>query len=212
MITLTTFSWVPPFARGLVRDMRARWALEEAGLPYQARLIGLEDRDGASHRERQLFGQVPVLEEDGLVLFESGAILLHIAGRSEALMPADPAGRARAVCWVFAALNSMEPPIQNLAEIDLFHAEEAWAKARRSGAEQAARRRLSELAAHLDGRDWLEARFTAGDLMMACVLKILRHTDLVDDYPPLRAYLGRCESRPAYDRALKAHMNVFEAA
>lgn len=209
MITLTTFKWVPPFARGLVRDLRVRWALEEAGLPYETRQISFDDRDQPDYRLRQPFGQVPVIEEDGFVLFESGAILLHVAARSEVLLPADPAGRARASAWVLAALNSIEVVVQPLAEIDLFHADEDWAKARRPGAERAVRQRLSELAAWLGDRDHLEDRFTAGDLMMATVLRALRHTDLVAAEPGLQAYLARCEARPAFRRALRDHMAAF---
>src|ERR1700738_5015075 len=130
MITLTAFRWVPPFAQGQVRDLRARWALEEADIPYQQRLVGAEDPATAAYRALQRFGQVPAIETDELKLFESGAIVLHIAERCEALMPSDANGRARTKAWMFAALSSVEPPIQNLAGIDLFHAGEAWALAR----------------------------------------------------------------------------------
>ena len=130
-IKISAFRWVPPFAQGLVRDFRVRWALEEAGLAYQERLIGPEDQTSESYRRLQPFGQVPIYEEDGLVLFESCAILLHIAGKAAALMPSDPNGRARMTAWMFAALNSIEPFVQNLAAIDLFHAKEQWAKQRR---------------------------------------------------------------------------------
>ncbi|HEV7368728.1 glutathione S-transferase family protein [Arenibaculum sp.] len=212
MITLTTFKWVPDFARGLVRDLRVRWALEEAGLPYETRQISFEDSEGPDYRRHQPFGQVPMIEEDGFVLFESGAILLHVAARSEVLLPADPAARARAVAWVFAALNSIETVIEQLSGIDLFHADEDWAKARRPAAEREATRRLSELAAWLGDRDHLEGRFTAGDLMMATVLRILRHTDLVAAEPRLQAYLARCEARPAFQRALHDHMAAFGEA
>ncbi len=142
MIRVSAFRWVPPFARGLVRDLRVRWALEEAGLPYEERLIGPEDQASDSYRRLQPFGQVPAYEEDGLVLFESGAIVLNVAERSEVLMPSDPERRARVTAWMFAALNTMEPRIQNLAEIDLFHAEEEWAKLRRPAAVEAAKARL----------------------------------------------------------------------
>src|SRR5690349_6550389 len=134
MIRVSAFRWVPPFARGVVRDLRVRWALEEAGLPYDERLIGFEDRTSAAYRALQPFGQVPAYEEDGFVLFESGAIVLHVAERSEALMPRVPRQRARVTAWMFAALNTIEPRIQQLAELDLFHAEEEWAKLRRPGA------------------------------------------------------------------------------
>jgi len=159
---------------------------------------------------------VPDYEEDGLRLFESGAIVLHIAGRpdaAEALLPAEPAARARATEWMFAALNSIEPHIQNLAAIDLFYPDEDWARARRPGAEQMVRTRRADLAAALGDKDWLaDGRFTAGDLLMASVLRILRHTDLVGEAPALSAYLARCEARPAFQRALAAQMAVFEEA
>src|SRR5256886_4722165 len=156
MIRVSAFRWVPPFARGLVRDLRVRWALREAGLPYEERLIGPEDQMSESYRGLQPFGQVPAYEEDGLVLFESGAIVLHVAERSEALMPSDPKRRARVTTWMFAALNTMEPRIQNLAEIDLFHAAEAWAKLRRPAAVEAANARLASLAGWLGGAGELE--------------------------------------------------------
>lgn len=209
MIKVSAFRWVPPFARGLVRDLRVRWALEEAGLPYEARLIGPEDQKSAGYRAMQPFGQVPAYEEDGLVLFESGAILLHIAGRSEVLMPADAKDRARMTAWMFAALNSIEPHIQNLTAIDLFHAAEDWAKARRPAALQAAQTRLKALSDWLNGRDYLEDRFTVADLLMTTVLRIPRHIDLVAQMPVLEAYRLRCEARPAFKRALDAQMTDF---
>lgn len=209
MITLTTLGWVPPFARGLVRDMRARWALEEAGLPYRVELIDPDVQASPAYRERQPFGQVPVLEEDGLVLFESGAIVLHIAERSEVLMPRDAAGRARTVTWVLAALDSVEVVVQALAALDLFHSDARWAQEQRPLAEQAVEQRLAELSAWLGERDYLEGRFTAGDLMMTTVLRILRHTELVAAHPTLAAYQHRCEARPAFQRALRDHMAVF---
>jgi glutathione S-transferase len=209
MIRVSAFRWVPPFARGLVRDLRVRWALEEAGLPYEERLLGLEDRTSAGYRALQPFGQVPAYEEDGLVLFESGAIVLRVAERSEALMPSDPGRRARVTTWMFAALNTIEPRIQSLAELDLFHAEEEWAKLRRPAAVEAARARLTDLAGWLDGRAYLEDRFTAADLLMTTVLRILRHTDLVAQMPVLEAYVRRCEARPAFRKALADQMAAF---
>ena len=214
-IRVSAFRWVPPFAQGLVRDLRVRWALEEAGLSYEERLIGAEDQASASYRSLQPFGQVPTYEEsDGdarLELFESGAIVMHIAERSGALMPADPGARARARMWMFAALNSIEPHIQNLAAIDLFYAEEDWAKERRPGAVEMVEKRLDELTSWLDGRDHLEDGFTAGDLMMTSVLRILRHTDLVARRPALDAYRLRCEARPAFQKALADQLAVFAA-
>ncbi len=208
-IKVSAFRWVPDFARGLVRDLRVRWALEEAGLPYEARLIGPEDQASASYRAMQPFGQVPVYEEDGLVLFESGAILLHIADRSEALMPSDANSRARATAWMFAALNSIEPRIQNLTAIDLFHPTESWAKERRPAALKDAQTRLTALSDWLDGRDYLESRFTVADLLMTTVLRIPRHTDLITQMPILEAYRLRCEARPAFRKALADQMADF---
>jgi glutathione S-transferase len=150
------------------------------------------------------------LEDDGIVLFESGAIVLHIGERSEALLPRDEAGRARAMTWVFAALNTIEVAIEPLADIDLFWPNETWAKTRRPEAEKHVRKRLTELAGALGDRDYLEGRFTAGDLMMTTVLRILRHTDLVSREPTLSSYVARCEARPAFQRALAAQMAAFE--
>lgn len=209
MIRISAFRWVPPFAQGLVRDLRVRWALEEAGLAYEERLIGPEDQTSESYRDLQPFGQVPAYEEGGLVLFESGAIVLHVAERSDALMPSDPSARARSKTWMFAALNTVEPPIQKLAEIDLFHAEEEWAKLRRPAAVEAVKTRLVNLSGWLDGRDYLEDRFTAGDLLMTTVLRNLRHTDLVAQMPVLEAYRLRCEARPAFQSALADQMAPF---
>ncbi len=209
MIKISAFRWVPPFARGLVRDLRVRWALEEAGLPYETRLIGPEDQSSKAYRAMQPFGQVPTYEEDGLVLFESGAILLHIAQRSEALMASDANSRARTTAWMFAAVNSVEPHIQNLTVMDLFHAEEDWAKQRRPAALKFAQTRLAALSDWLDGRDYLEDRFTVADLLMTTVLHIPRHCDLVAQYPKLDSYRLRCEARPAFKRALDAQMADF---
>jgi len=210
-ITVSAFQNVPPFAQGLVRDLRVRWALEEAGMPYEARLIGPQDQKSSEYRRLQPFGQVPAYEEDGLALFESGAIVLHIAGRSDALMPPDPGARARVTTWVFAALNSLEPHIQNLAEVDLFYPGDDWAKQRRPALAERVKGRLDDLAMWLGGRDYLEDRFTAGDLMMTTVLRILRHTDLVKEVPALEAYRLRCEARPAFRKALADQMRPFAA-
>lgn len=211
MITVYSYRWVPDLARGLVRDLRVRWALEEAGLDYQEWLIGLgEDQNSPAYRACQPYGQVPAYEEGGLILFESGAIVLHIGEKSEALLPVEPKARARAICWLFSALNTIEPPVQQLAEIDLFHAEEAWTRERRPQAEAMVKKRLSELAAALGDKPYLEGEFTLGDLMMATVLQILRHTDLVAGEPRLQAYLERCEARPAFQRALRDQLSSFE--
>lgn len=211
MIRVSAFRWVPPVAQGLVRDLRVRWALEEAGLEYEVRLIGPEDQQSRAYLELQPFGQVPAYEEDGLVLFESAAIVLHVASCTEVLMPADPAGRARVTAWMFAAMNSVEPHITNLAVIDLFNAGREWAKLRRPAAVDAVKARLERLANWLAGRDYLEERFTAADLLMTTVLRNLRHTDLVAQVPALEAYQRRCEARPAFQRALSAQMATFAA-
>jgi len=213
MITISAFKWVPDFARGQVRDLRVRWALEEAGLPYTTRLLEQGDQDQPQYRALQPFGQVPIFEEDGLVLFESGAIVLHIGERSEALLPRDSGARARATQWLIAALNSIEPCIMNVAAIDLFHAEQEWAKLRRPGAVAFVERRLTALTRSLGDKPFLDGeRFTAGDLMMATVLRILSHTDLVVREPRLAAYLGRCTARAAFTRALEAQLQDFKRA
>jgi glutathione S-transferase len=209
MITVTAFRWVPPLARGLVRDLRVRWALEEAGLPYRTRLLELGEQSSPENFARQPFGQVPAYEEDGISMFESGAIVLHVAEKSEALLPRDPAGRARAIAWLFAALDTVEDAIAALADIDLFHPDEEWAKQRRPDAVKFVELRLSQLADALGERDYLDGRFTCADLMMATVLRISRNTDLVAAQPRLDAYLKRCEARPAFQRALEAQMKDF---
>jgi len=211
MITVYSYKWVPEFAQGLVRDLRVRWALEEAGLDYQEWRIGLgDDQNTPAYRACQPYGQVPVYERDGLVMFESGAIVLQIGEGCPALLPADPKARARATCWLFSALNTIEPAIQELSAIDLFHAEEAWTRERRPQVEDWVRRRLGELAAWLGDKDYLEGDFTAGDLMMATVLRNLRHTDIITSDPKLGPYLARCEARPAFERALRDQMLSFE--
>jgi len=210
MITISAFRWVPEFARGQVRDLRVRWALEEAGLPYRTRLLEQGDQDQPDYRRLQPFGQVPIFEEDGLVLFESGAIVLHIGERCEALLPRDPTGRARATQWVIAALNSIEPHVMNVALIDLFYAGEEWARLRRPGAVQFLERRLVGLSNALGDKPYLDGvRFTAGDLMMSTVLRILEHTDIVKREQRLAAYVERCTARPAFRRALDAQIADF---
>lgn len=213
MITLTTYSWVPDFAAPLMRAFRVRWALEEAGLPYHVRTVTLgPEQRSPEHLARQPFGQAPAIEEGGLTLFESGAIALYVAEKSETLLPKDRIGRERAIGWLFAALNSIECWIQQLASIDFFHSEEAWAKERRPQIEALVRDRLAMLERALGAKDYLEGRFTAGDLMMADVLRILDHTDLLNAHPALTAYKERCEARPAFQRAMKAQMEGFRQA
>jgi glutathione S-transferase len=211
MITVSAFRWVPPFAQGQVRDLRVRWALEEAGLPYETRLLEQGDQDKPEYRALQPFGQVPILEEDGHALFESGAIVLHIGERSEVLLPKDPLARARATQWVIAALNSIEPHLMNVAIIDLFYADQEWAKLRRPSAVEFASRRLSSLSKALGEKPYLDGeRFTAGDLMMSAVLRIRR--DLVRNDKRLAAYVERCTARPAFNRALDAQLGDFRDA
>ena len=208
MITVTAFNWVPDFARGVVRDVRVRWALEEMGRPYKVRLIDHETKNSADYRgTQQPFGQVPVLQDGDLTLFESGAILLHLANQSEALAPAEANARARVTAWLFAALNSMEPAISQLGGVDLFYARQDWAKGARPVYEAAVSARLASLSGWLDGREWLEAnRFTVADLIMSMVLRNLKHTDLVSGHAVLGPYLERCLARPAFARALEAHL------
>jgi glutathione S-transferase len=210
MITLYAYNWVPDFAQGYVRDLRVRWALEEASIPYQVRLIDHEEKISPDYLTLQPFAQVPAIEEDGAKLFESGAIVLGIARRSEILMPSDPAGRARTEAWMFAALNSVEPAVSSLAEIDIFASGEGWAKERRPAAVQAVERKLGLLEGWLGDRDHLEGRFSAGDLMMATVLRDLGHTDILERYAKLKAYRDRCIARPAFQKALADQLQSFE--
>ena len=213
MITISAFRWVPPFARGQVRDLRVRWALEEAGLPYRTRLLEQGDQDKPDYRKLQPFGQVPILEENGVVLFETGAIVLHIGERSETLLPKDPAARARATQWLIAALNSIEPFVMNVVLIDIFYADQEWAKLRRPGAVEFLGRRLAGLSNALGDKPYLDGdRFTAGDLMMSTVLRILRHTDIVTRDRRLGPYVERCTARPAFQRALDGQLGDFREA
>jgi glutathione S-transferase len=209
-ITITAFKWVPPFAQGLVRDLRVRWALEEAGLPYEQKLLGPGEQNSPEHRAVQPFGQVPVYQEGDLTLFESGSIVLHVAQKTPALLPADEAGRARVLQWMFAALNSVEPHVANVTALDHFFAAEDWAAARRPSAEKMMHGRLDGLSKALGSRDYLLDRFTAADLVMTTVLRFLRHTSVLAGYANLAALQARCESRPAFQRALAAQMANFE--
>jgi glutathione S-transferase len=213
MITISAFRWVPEFAYGQVRDLRARWALEEAGIPYKTRLLEQGDQDKPDYRALQPFGQVPILQDGDFTLFESGAIVLHIGERSETLLPKDPFARARATQWLIAALNSIEPFLMNVALIDLLYANEEWAKLRRPGAVDFAKRRLAGLSKSISDKPYLDGnRFTAGDLMMTTVLRILKHTDIVTGDKRLAAYIDRCTARPAFKRALDAQVGDFREA
>ena len=213
MITLTTYEWVPDFAVPMMRAFRVRWALEEAGLPYKVRTVALgPEQRSPEHLARQPFGQAPAIEEDGLVLFESGAIALYVAEKTERLLPRDRIARERATAWVFAALNSVEIWIQQLASLDFFHAKEEWTKEFRPGIEKLVHDRLDLLEKALGGKDYLEGTFTVGDLMMTDVLRILDHTTIVEAYPQLSAYKQRCHARPAFQRAMQAQMAGFKKA
>jgi glutathione S-transferase len=213
MITISAFRWVPDLARGHVRDLRVRWALEEAGLPYRTRLLEQGDQDKDDYRALQPFGQVPIFEEGGLTLFETGAIVQHIGERSEALLPKEPGARARAIQWMFAALNSVEPFVMNVALIDLFYTNEEGAKLRRPGAVAFVERRLGAVSKSLGEKLYLDGdRFTAGDLMMSSVLRIFHYTDIVKKDARLAAYAERCMARPAFKRALDAQLGDFRDA
>lgn len=211
MITCYAFRSVPPFAQGLVRDLRVRWALEEANLPYRVTLVGSEpatmSRD--DYRAIQPFGQIPAIEDGDFRLFESGAIVLYVAESAPSLLPRDPETRAHVQQWCFAALNTIEVAIQGLAELDLFHSEQAWAKERRPAAEKQVRQRLGELAGAMRAREYLAGSFSAADILMTTVLRIVRHTDLVAEQPALAKYQARCEERPAFRKALADQMSVF---
>jgi glutathione S-transferase len=209
-IEITAFSWVPEFAQGLVRDLRVRWALEEAGLDYRTRLLGTPRP--ADYIQEQPFDQVPVYRDDDVQIFESGAIVQYIGEKSEALLPRDPQGKYRAIQWTYAALNSVEPAILNVFAVTVFHADQEWAKLRRSGAEEFARLKLKRVSDWLGNKQWLEGdRFTVGDLIMVTVLRNLKHTDMVAEFPNLAAYQKRGEARPAFQRALNDQLAVFAA-
>jgi glutathione S-transferase len=201
-ITLTTMGWVPPVAVGLVRDLRVRWALEEAGRPYQTRLLSMDEKSAPEYRQQQPFGQVPVYQEDELTLFESGAIVHHIARDAPVLMPADAAGRAQTLTWMFAALNSVEPYVAELANLIAFSKDEAWAIEHHPAAEELALKRLDSVDVWLEGRDYLAGSFSAADILMTTVLRLLDGMDLVERFARLRAYRERCMARPAFRKAL----------
>lgn len=209
MLTLTALRWAPPERQGFVKDLRVRWALEEAGEPYQVELVGPEEKSGAAYRSRQPFGQAPAIQDGPLVLFESGAIVQHIAARSAALAPSDPHGWARASAWVFAAIATVEPVLELFADVDLLEADAPWAAALRPAALAGAERRLDDLKAWLGDREHLEDRFTVGDLMMTCVLRNLRDSAVLAARPRLAAYRARCEARPAFRKALRDHLAPF---
>ena len=206
---ITAYDWVPDFAKGQVRDMRVRWAFEEVGQSYDVRYLSQGSQKAPPHRAIQPFGQVPTYQDGDLTLFESGAIVLHIAGAHPGLMPTEPNGRARAIEWAFAALNTVEPPITDFAIATLFEADKPWSKQRLPAVKARIDERLGELSERLGDRDWLEGDFTAGDLLMVAVLRILNGTDLLDSYPNLAAYVARGEARPAFQKALADQMAGF---
>jgi glutathione S-transferase len=208
--TITTFGWVPEFARGFVRDMRPRWAFEEVGQPYAVNLI--TNSKTPEHRRLQPFGQVPTYQDDEVAIFESGAIVLRIAERAGKLIPVDPVGRMRALQWVAAALNSVEPFVMALAVNDLFEADREWSKARHPKVVDDLKTRLGDLEAALGDNVWLEGNvFTVGDLMMISVLGGLRGSAVLTEFPRLAGYIARGESRPAHRRAMADHMAIFDA-
>lgn len=207
--TLTVFERSPDRGRGLARDMRVRWALEELGQPYDVRLVSFSEMKEPAHLARHPFGQIPTYEEGGLTLFESGAIIFHIAERHTGLLPADANARARAIAWMFAALNTMEPPIVELQMARLFERDQSWHEARLPMLQDRVRVRLGQLASRLGEADWLDGAFSAGDLLMVTVLQRLTGSGEVEKYSNLSAYLARGEARPAYQRAFAAQLEVF---
>ncbi|MBS0408641.1 MAG: glutathione S-transferase family protein [Proteobacteria bacterium] len=210
--TITAFKASPDRGRGMARDFRVRWALEEVGQAYDVRLVTFEEMKAAAHLALHPFGQIPTYEADGLALFESGAIVLHIAEGRPGLLPADADGRARAIMWMFAALSTVEPPIVERSMAALLERDQPWYAERLPMLDARVRQRLDELARRLGDADWLDGAFSAGDLMLVTVLRRLGSAGLLEDYPTLNAYIARGEARPAYQRAFAAQLAVFEAA
>ena len=208
-IRLTAYDWVPSFAQGHVRDLRVRWALEEAGLPYEALILPQGTQNQAENLARQPFGQVPAIEIDGETMFESGAIVWRIAEASDALMPADPHRRNQVLSWLFASLNSVEPAVGALATLDYFTKDEEVRTRQRPAAVAALEGRLSHLAAALGDGEHLVGAFTAADLMMATVLRSVP-TDILSQFPALSGYLERCTTRPAFGKALAEQLRPFK--
>jgi glutathione S-transferase len=206
--TITAFERSPDRGRGLARDMRVRWALEEAGQPYEVRLVSFGALKEPAHRALHPFGQIPTYEEGDLVLFESGAIVFHIAQRHAGLLPDDANARARAITWMFAALNTVEPPILDLQTTRLLEGEKSWYQQRVPIVEDRVRGRLDQLSDRLGDADWLDGAFSAGDLMMVAVLLRLKPSGMLDEYPRLSTYVARGAARPAYKRAFDAQLAV----
>ncbi len=209
--TITAFQHSPDRGRGLARDMRVRWALEETGQRYDVRLVGFPEMKQPAHMARHPFGQIPTYEEGDLTLFESGAIILHLAQRHPGLLPAQADARARAISWMFAALNTMEPPIVEFGMAKLFERDKPWFEQRQPMLEDRVRTRLGQLSARLGGADWLDGAFSAGDLLMVTVLRRLDGHGMLEEHPNLVAYVARGEGRPAYQRAFAAQLAVFAA-
>jgi glutathione S-transferase len=207
--TITAFEQSPDRGKGLARDMRVRWALEEVSQPYEVRLVSFAAMKESSHRALHPFGQIPTYEEGNLVLFESGAIVFHLAERHAGLLPDDANGRARAITWMFAAINTVEPPILDLQNAKFLEADKSWSKERLPIIKDRIRDRLGALSDRLGDADWLDGAFSAGDLMMVAVLLRLRPSGMLDEYPKLAAYVARGEARPAYKRAFAAQLAVF---
>ena len=206
-ITITAFERSPDGGKGLARDTRVRWALEEAGQPYEVRLVSFGEMKEPAHLALHPFGQIPTYEEGDLVLFETGAIVFHIAERA-GLLPKDPNARARAITWMFAALNTVEPPILELQTAKFAEGNQSWTRDRLPLIEDRIRGRLGQLSDRLGEADWLEKAFSAGDLLMASVLLRLRMSGILDEYPNLAAYVARGEARPAYQRAFAAQLAI----
>lgn len=211
-ITITAFARSPDRGKGLARDMRVRWALEEVGQPYDVRLLSFKAMKEAAHLALHPFGQIPTYEEGDLALFESGAIVFHIAEHYQGLLPDDAHARARAITWIFAALSTMEPSIVDREVARLLEGGEIWHQQRLPMVDERIRKRLSELSGRLGDADWLDGEFSAGDLLMVAVLLRLKSSGMLDEYPNLSAYVARGEARPAYKRAFGAQLAVFTAA
>jgi glutathione S-transferase len=211
-ITITAFERSPDRGRGLARDMRVRWALEEAGQPYQVRLVSFKAMKEPAHLALHPFGQIPTYEDGDLALFESGAIVFHIAEHHAGLLPADANARARAIAWMFAALNTVEPQIFERSLATILERDEPWYGQRLRSLDDSIRKRLESLSARLGDADWLDGAFSAGDLLMVTVLRRAQGAGLLEEYPNLAAYVARGEARPAYKRAFAAQLAVFTAA
>jgi glutathione S-transferase len=211
-VTITAFERSPDRGKGLARDMRVRWALEEVGQPYEVRLLSFKAMKEHAHLALHPFGQIPTYEEGDLALFESGAIVFHIAERHAGLLPDDANARARAITWMFAALNTVEPPIFDRALAMILERDEPWYEQRLRALEDSIRKRLGGLSARLGDADWLDGAFSAGDLLMVSVLLRLKGSGMLEEHPNLAAYVARGEARPAYKRAFAAQLAVFTAA